>query len=123
MDLAKIKSIVDWQRPTNMTKIMSFLGLADYYRRFVEGFLSLTAPLTKLTHKDAQYVWSDNCEQSFQKLKNRLTSTPVLTLPSGNGGYVIYSDASHRGLGYVLIQHGKVIVYASLQLKIHEQNY
>jgi len=68
-------------------------------------------------------VWSEECEKSFQELKRRLTTTPVLTLPSGSEGFVVYSDASGKGLGCVLMQHGKVIAYASRQLKTHEVNY
>ena len=68
-------------------------------------------------------MWSEECEKSFQELKRRLTTAPVLTLPSGTEGFVVYSDASGKGLGCVLMQHGKVIAYASRQLKTHEVNY
>ena len=83
----------------------------------------MAAPLTKLTRKEAKFEWDDQCEQSFQTLKNCLTSAPVLTLPTPGGGYVVFSDASRRGLGCVLMQNGKVIAYASRQLKKHEENY
>ncbi|GJS04103.1 putative reverse transcriptase domain-containing protein [Tanacetum coccineum] len=95
----------------------SFLGLAGYYRRFVEGFSLLALPLTKLMRKGEKFVWNEEREKSFKELKRRLVSSPVLTLPSGTGGYQIYSDASKKGLGCVLMQHGKVIAYASRQLK------
>jgi hypothetical protein len=68
-------------------------------------------------------VWSNKCEESFQELKKRLTTALVLTLPSGTKGFVIYSAASGKGLGYVLMQHGKVIAYASRQSKTNEVNY
>jgi hypothetical protein len=68
-------------------------------------------------------VWSEECEASFRELKERLTFAPLLALPSGTEGFVVYSDASKRGLGYVLMQHGHVIAYASRQLKSHEVNY
>ena len=103
--------------------IRSFLGLVGYYRRFVEGFASISSPLTKLTQKKAKYQWSEACEKSFQELKDHLTSAPILTLPEGNDYFVVYCDASHMGLGCVLMQHGKVIAYASRQLKTHEKNY
>ena len=106
-----------------MTEIRSFLGLAGYYRRFVEGFSSIAAPLTRLTRKDVAFEWTEECEQSFQELKKRLTTAPVLALPDNAGNFVIYSDASLRGLGCVLMQHDRVIAYASRQLKKHEQNY
>ena len=77
-----------------MTEIRSFLGLAGYYRKFVEGFSKLAAPLTKLTRKEEKFVWSEACQQSFDELKRKLTSTPILTLPSGQDGYTMYCDAS-----------------------------
>jgi hypothetical protein len=79
--------------------------------------------MTRLTRKGTKWEWTRECEESFQKLKQKLTTTPVLVLPSGTGGFVVYSDASKRGLGCVLMQHGKVIAYASRQLKPHEVNY
>ena len=123
VDPQKIEAIMKWPQPTNITEIRSFLGLAGYYRRFVDGFSQLSAPLTKLTRKGIQYVWTRECENSFQELKRRLVEAPILTLPTGNEGFVIYSDASRKGLGCVLMQRGKVIAYASRQLKPNEENY
>ena len=80
-------------------------------------------PLTQLTRKTNKFEWTDECEKSFQELKQRLISAPVLTIPSGTEGLVIYSDASKKGLGCVLMQNGKVIAYASRQLKDYERNY
>ncbi|GJV19682.1 putative reverse transcriptase domain-containing protein [Tanacetum coccineum] len=94
-----------------------------YYRRFVDGFSRLALPLTKLMRKGEKFVWNDEREESFEELKQRLVSAPILTLPSGSGGFQIYSDASKKGLGCVLMQHGKVIAYASRQLKPYEVNY
>ncbi|KAL5555181.1 hypothetical protein UlMin_037417 [Ulmus minor] len=123
VDPAKIEAVSKWPTPTNVTEIRSFLGLAGYYRRFVEGFSSLAAPLTALTKKGKKYEWTEKCEESFQELKRRLTSAPILTIPNGEEGFVIYSDASKIGLGAVIMQNGKVIAYASRQLKDHERNY
>ena len=123
VDPQKIEAIVNWKPPTNVTEIRSFLGLAGYYRKFVEGFSKLAAPLTKLTRKEEKFVWSEACQQSFDELKQKLTSAPVLTLPSGQDGYTVYCDAFRQGLGCVLMQHENVIAYASRQLKKHEQNY
>ena len=123
VDPQKVEAVMNWERPTSVTEIRSFLGLAGYYRRFVQDFSRIAAPLTKLTRKGVKYVWTDDCEASFQELKNRLISAPILTLPDDSGEFVIYSDASRQGLGCVLMQHGKVIAYASRQLKSHEQNY
>src|SRR5256884_6511486 len=99
----------------------SFLGLAGYYRRFIEGFSLITAPLTKLLRKDVPFVWSEACQNSFDRLKEKLTIAPVLTIPSGTGGFVVYSDVSHQGLGCVLMQRGNVMAYASRQLRNHEK--
>ena len=123
IDPQKIEAIVNWKPPTNVTEIQSFLGLAGYYRKFVEGFLKLATPLTKLTRKEENFVWSEACQQSFDELKRKLTSALVLTLPSRQDGYTVYCDASRQGLGCVLMQHENVIAYALRQLKKHEQNY
>jgi hypothetical protein len=106
-----------------MFEIQSFLGLTGYYRRFIEGFSKLSGPLTALTRKNARFVWTDECKQSFQELKRRLVTAPVLALPMESGNFVVYSDASKKGLGCILMQNDNVIVYASHQLKPYEQNY
>lgn len=103
--------------------IQRSLGLARYYRRFVESFLSIVAPLTKLTEKKVKFLWSHSCEGSFKNQKDKLTSAPVLTLPEGIDYFMVYCDASHVGLGCILIQYGKVVAYASTQLKVHKKNY
>lgn len=123
VDPQKVEVVKKWPRPMTPTDIRSFLGLAGYYRRFVENFSSIAAPLTRLTQKKTKFLWSETCEGSFEKLKDRLTSAPVLTLPEGTEGFVVYCDASRVGLGCVLMQHGKVVAYASRQLKNHEKNY
>ena len=122
-DPSKIAAVKEWEPPKNITEVRSFLGLAGYYRRFVEGFSIIAKPLTNLLKKNVIFKWDAKCEESFEKLKKRLISTPVLTLPSGNGGYVIFTDESQQGLGCVLMQNGKVIAYASRQLRSHELNY
>jgi hypothetical protein len=97
--------------------------LAGYYRRFIEGFSTIATPLTRLTRKNIRWEWSKKCDESFQELKRRLTTAPVLIFPSETEGFVVYSDASRKGLGCVLMQHGKVVAYTSRQLKTHEVNY
>ena len=106
-----------------MSEVRSFLGLASSYRRFVERFSRITAPLTQLTRKNVKFKWKEECEKSFQELKRTLVTAPVLTIPSGTMGFVIYSDASHKGLGCVMMQNGKVVAYAFCQLKNYEKNY
>ena len=109
VDPKKIEVVVNWSRPACVTEIRSFLGLAEYYRRFIEGFSSIALPMTTLTRKGVKFIWSKACENSFQVLKDRLVSAPILTIPNGMEDFVIYSDASLSGLGCVLMQRGKVI--------------
>ena len=101
----------------------SFLGLAGYYRRFIEDFSRLAAPMTRLTRKEVKFDWDDRCEEVFQELKRKLTSAPILIVLDRGQGYTVYCDASRAGLGCVLMQSGRVIAYGSSQLKNHEQNY
>ncbi|KAI5323094.1 hypothetical protein L3X38_032166 [Prunus dulcis] len=105
VDLQKIEAVVNWLWPTSVTEIRSFLELAGYYCRSVEGFSTIAAPLTYLTKK------------------TKLTIASILALPDVSGNFVIYSDAFQQGFGCVLMQHGRVIAYASRQLKKHELNY
>ncbi|KAL8115292.1 hypothetical protein AgCh_021949 [Apium graveolens] len=123
VDPVKIEAVSKWEQPKTPTEIRSFLGLAGYYRRFVKDFSKIASPLTKLTRKNEKFVWTKKCEESFQELKRRLVTAPVLALPDEMGNFVIYSDASLKGLGCVLMQHDKVIAYASRQLKPHKQKY
>ena len=123
VDPKKIEVVVEWKPPRNVTKVRSFLGLAGYYRRFVKGFSMTAAPMTRLLQKNVKYEWSEKCQRSFDKLKAFLTEAPVLTQPTCGREYVIFSDASLNGLGCVLMQEGKVVAYASRQLKPHEKNY
>ncbi|WMV58212.1 hypothetical protein MTR67_051597 [Solanum verrucosum] len=123
VDSKKIDTVKNWPRPLSPTAIRSFLGLAGYYRRFVEGFLSIASPLTALTQKKLKFQWTEACEKSFKEFKDNLTSASILTLPECTDGFVVYCDALRIGLGCVLMQHGKVITYNSRQLETHEKNY
>ncbi|GJU72473.1 putative reverse transcriptase domain-containing protein [Tanacetum coccineum] len=123
VDPAKIESVKDWASPKSPTEIRQFLGLAGYYRRFIEGFSKIAKPMTKLTQKKVKFVWGDKQEAAFQLLKQKLCSAPILALPEGSEDFIAYCDASKKGLGAVLMQREKVISYASRQLKIHEKNY
>ena len=123
VDPQKVEAVVYWEQPTTVTEVRSFLGLAGYYRRFIERFSKIAGPLHGLTRKGVKFEWTDRCEESFQTLKQRLSSAPVLTLPEGNEGFEVYSDASHQGLGCVLMQHKRVVAYTSRQPKKHELNY
>ncbi|GJU48202.1 putative reverse transcriptase domain-containing protein [Tanacetum coccineum] len=123
VDPSKIESIKDWASPKSPTEIHQFLGLAGYYRRFIEGFSKIAKPMTKLTQKKVVFIWGDKQEAAFQLLKQKLCSAPILALPEGSEDFIAYCDTSIKGLGAVLMQREKVIAYASRQLKIHEKNY
>nr|GEZ96115.1 putative reverse transcriptase domain-containing protein [Tanacetum cinerariifolium] len=123
VDPTKIESVKDWASPKTPTDIRQFLGLAGYYRRFIEGFSKIAKPMTNLTQKRVIFNWGDKQEAVFQLLKQKLCSAPILALPEGSEDFVAYCDASRKGLGDVLMQRDKVISYASRQLKIHEKNY
>ncbi|GJW27718.1 putative reverse transcriptase domain-containing protein [Tanacetum coccineum] len=97
--------------------------LVGYYRRFIEGFSKIAKPIKKLTQKSVKFNWGENEEVAFQLLKQKLCSAPIMALPEGSENLVVYCNASHKGLGAVLMHKEKVIAYASRQLKIHENNY
>ncbi|GKD48470.1 putative nucleotidyltransferase, ribonuclease H [Tanacetum coccineum] len=123
VDLAKIEAVKNWASPTTPSEIRQFLGLAGYYRRFIEGFSKIAKPMTELMQKNQKFDWGKEQEEAFQLLKQKLCAAPILALPEGSEDLVVYCDASIKGLGAVLMQRMKVIAYASRQLKIHEKNY
>ncbi|XP_052116392.1 uncharacterized mitochondrial protein AtMg00860-like [Arachis duranensis] len=94
VDPAKVEAVMNWQRPTSITEIRSFLGLVGYYRRFIKEFSQLALPLTKLTRKHTPFVWTSECEESFQALKHKLTTAPVLVFPEPSESFEVYCDAS-----------------------------
>ncbi|GMI79915.1 hypothetical protein HRI_001660800 [Hibiscus trionum] len=116
VDPKNVEAIVSWKQPKLVIEIRSFLGLAGYYRRFVEGFSKVATPLTKLLQKDVRFEWIEAIHQAFDKLKEALTKAHVLVQPVTGKRYVIYNDASYVGLGCVLMQEGRVVAYASRQL-------
>ena len=103
VDQEKVEALMGWERPKSVFEIPSFLGLAGYYRRFIEDFSRLATPMMKLTRKDVKFDWDDRCEEAFQELKRRLTSTPILIVPDRGQGYIVYCDALSAGLGCVLM--------------------
>ena len=123
VDPTKVEAVVNWKSPRYVNKVRSFLGLAGYYRKFVRGLSVIASPLTKLLMKGIKFEWIDKCQNSFEQLKWMLVEAPVLTQPTSGKEYTLYSDALGIGLGCVLMQDGKVVAYASRQLKPHEQNY
>ncbi|WVZ85345.1 hypothetical protein U9M48_032284 [Paspalum notatum var. saurae] len=119
----KVEDVLNWKQPQTVTEIRSFLGLAGYYRRFIKDFSKIAKPMTALTQKNAKFAWSPKCEEAFRTLKKLLTSAPVLAQPDITKPFDVYCDASGSGLGCVLMQEGRVIAYASCQLRKHEVNY
>ncbi|GJV54381.1 putative reverse transcriptase domain-containing protein [Tanacetum coccineum] len=103
--------------------ILELLKKEELYAKFSKCEFWLSKPMTKLTQKNVKFDWSEKAEAAFQLLKQKLCSAPILALPEGSENFVVYCDASRKGLGAVLMQREKVIAYASRQLKIHEKNY
>ena len=111
-----VASVTKWLAPTSVGEIRSFLGLAGYYRRFIENFSKIAKPMTELLKKDTKFKWTKDCEASFQELKKCLVTAPMLILPDQRKDYQVYCGASRQGLGGVLMQEGRVVSYASRQL-------
>jgi hypothetical protein len=123
VDPKKVASILDWKVPKDVRGIKSFIGMAGYYRRFIEGFSKIARPIIALLAKKVEFKWTPACQESFEKLKQKLTTALVLVLPDVHKPFSVYCDASYTGLGCVLMQEGKVVAYSSWQLKVHEKNY
>jgi hypothetical protein len=114
---------MEWKAPTLVTEVRSFLGLVDYYRRFIPDFSNIAKPMTRLLQKNHKFAWTEECETTFRTLRMLLTTAPVLAQPDIEKPFDVFCDTSGIGLGYVLMQEGKVIAYASRQLRKHEINY
>jgi hypothetical protein len=113
VDPSKVQDVLSWNAPMSADDIQSFLGLAGYYQRFIKRFLKISKPMTELLEKDKKFEWTPSCEASFQELKKQLTTAPILVMPDMEKSFSIYCDASGQGLGYVLMQDGHVVAYAS----------
>ena len=126
-DPEKIRAVKEWPTPTSVKDVQSFLGLASYYRRFIEGFANIARPLHRLTEKAHKFAWTEECEDAFQELKKRLQESPILAYPDPEKDHILDTDASNEGIGAVLSQvvDGKerVISYASRALNKAEKNY
>ncbi|GBO33123.1 Retrovirus-related Pol polyprotein from transposon 297 [Araneus ventricosus] len=125
-DPEKIKAVVDWPRPDKIHDLRSFLGLCTYYRRFVKNFSTIARPLHKLTEAKSNFNWTDECEKSFNSLKQALTSSPIWTYPRTDKDFILDTDASNEGIGAVLSQNTgneeRVIAYFSKSLE-HFHHY
>jgi hypothetical protein len=123
IDPKKVVAILDRKAPKDVRGIKSFIGMVGYYRRFIEGFSKIARPMTALLANKVEFKWTPACQKSFETLKEKLTTAPVLILPDVYKTFSVYCDALYTGLGCVLMQEGGVVAYLSRQLKIHEKNY
>jgi len=112
-----------WPTPQNVKEVRNFMGLAGYYRRFVERFSQISNPITHLQKKVVKFEWTSDCEKAFNELKHRLTMAPILKVPDMDKDFLVCTNASEEGLATVLLQDEGVIAYASRKLKDHEINY
>jgi hypothetical protein len=126
-DPEKTRAVAEWPRPTRLREVRAFLGLASYYRRFVQDFSRISAPLHQLSRKSQVFRWDAEHQQSFDELKRRLTTSPILAMPTDSDQFVLDTDASGYAVGAVLSQvqngHERVVAYASRSLDRRERNY
>ena len=126
-DPAKTEKVAAWPCPTSVTEVQRFLGLASYYRRFIRNFAEIAKPLHRLTEKTQDFRWTDQCDNAFRELKQRLTSAPILAFPDFSQPFILDTDASQTGIGAVLsqVQEGqeRVVAYASRTLSKAERRY
>ena len=126
-DPAKTKAVSEWPVPTTVAEVQSFLGLCSYCRRFVDDFATVAKPLTKLTEKGVSFIWKDAEQRSFETLRQKLVTAPVLAFPSREASFILDTDASDVGIGAVLSQEldgeEHVIAYGSRVLSKSERRY
>ena len=123
MDPAKVEAIMEWPAPTNVIEVRSFTGLAEYYRWFVEGFSKIANPITELQKKNKKFLWTEKCVESFQIIKDLLTTSLILNVLNMEKELSVCTYASKEGLGGVFMQCCQVIAYISRKLRRHEEKY
>jgi hypothetical protein len=123
VDPTKVEAIMKWHALTNVPEVCSFMGLAGYYRRFVEGFSKIANPITKLQKKNKKFVWTEKCAEAFRRLKDLLMTMSIPKVPDMEEDFLVCTDASNEGLGRVLMQDDRVIAYILRKLRRHEENY
>jgi hypothetical protein len=123
VDSTKVEAIMEWLAPMNFLEVRSFMGLAGYYRQFVKGFSKIANPIMELQKKNKKFVWTNKCEEAFQRIKELLKTTSILKVSDMDVDFLVCTDASKEGLGEVLMQDGQVIAYISRNLRRHEENY
>jgi hypothetical protein len=114
VDPSKVKDILEWNPPTIVYQVRSFLGLARYYHRFIPDFSKIVKPIMRLLKNDTKFDWSSKCNEAFEQLKVLLTTALVLAQPDIEKPFDVYFEASGSGLGCVLMEEGRVIAYASI---------
>jgi hypothetical protein len=123
VDPSKVQDIMEWNSPTTVHQVRSFLGLAGYYCRFIPDFSKIVKSITGLLKNDTKFDWSSKCNEAFEQTIVLLTTAPMLAQPGIEKPFDVYCDTSGSGLGCVLMQEGRVIAYASRQLRRHEEYY
>ena len=123
MDPEKIEVIMNWPTPRNVTDVRSFMGLARYYRKFIQGFSKVAHAITSLKKKGIKFEWTSRCEERFQQLKNILPSALVLKVADPKKDFMVCTYACGLGLGGVLMQDNHMVHYESRNLKDHHKNY
>ena len=123
MDPKKVQAIWDWAAPSTVPELRSFLGLANYYRRFIEGYSKKAAPLSDMLKKNRRWDWSSECQLAFDKLRRAVMSAPVLKLPDFEKPFEVHTDASDKAVGGVLVQEGHPVAFESRKLSEAEQKY
>jgi len=119
-DPEKVRTVTEWPVTGSLRELRAFLGLAGYYRRFVNDFALLAAPMYALIKQENKFRWTDEAQQSFDTIKAALTSSPILAMPTDSGEFILDTDASNCAIGAVLSQtqlgHERVVAYASRRL-------
>ena len=123
VDPKKIEAIMKWLTPRNVTDVRCFMGLARYYMKFLEEFSKVAHSITSLQKKGIKFEWTPRCEESFQQLKNILTSVPILKIVDPEKDFVVCTDACNKELGGVIMQDNHVVCYELRKLKEREKNY
>lgn len=123
VDLEKIRSIMEWVTLKNVDEVRYFMGLESYYKRFIKNFSQISYPITSLQRKGKKFEWTEECEASFEQLKQLLTHAPVLKIADPDKEFVVCTNAHKKGLSGVLRQDGQVVCYESWKLNENEHNY
>jgi hypothetical protein len=123
VDPTKVEAVMEWLAPTNVLEVHSFMGLAGYYRRFVEGVSRIENPITEFQKKNKKFVLNEKCAEVFRRLKELLTTTPIQNVLDMEEDFLVCTNASKEGLGGILMQYGRLIAYISRKLRRNEDNY